>query len=653
MALKYWYVAGNGSSNFSTAGVWYNGPGGTGGTTTTPTAADDAIVNAASGSGTLTIAATATVNSLNLKTFTGTFAGTSALNISTSSTTNNSGIALQLGGTHNYSGTITFTSSAFTALDIECNGIFHKGNMTFNSAGKDWNSGAMPLNLTGTLTLTAGNIYSVALYAGAFSSSNANSRSFIFDDVYLSGTGTLFNVSTQTNLINSVIYNGLYSTSTASVNRSISISGIISVNGIYIQGSGSALTSIAITSTIGNYPNIIISKTGGTLSISQSSIINLTFIEGSTIQWASTAQLTVYGNLILCNSMSISTSNNLLFAGGAMGVGYQQFYTFNKTFTGWLQVNDSGNFVTNLDVIGNYTSTTISTNPQAINITNCSQVQFLGNINLTTGINVNGTNSFGYGVNAYFQSVISATSLAINSAGVTLGSATFSGNITLTSGSLNFTNNAIINTFAFLSTSNTTDRSLVLGNATINLNGNTGNVWQIGGIIQGTMYLYAGTSTININDKTLGSVTFVGGDGSYNNLTINRSNNFVSNSVYTIITGSNNAFKNFKDLTINPNGTEHYIAFASSSTTYIYDTFQVGNSINITRLIQTTSAPYALYKATPGLVICPNVYIGNSIASSIGNNNTWYAISGSLNAGGNSGWIFDTPPRRLGSLGAG
>lgn len=650
MALKYWYVAGNGSAAWSVAGNWYNGSGGTGGVAGVPTTADDAVVNAASGSGTLTIAATSTCNSLNTKTFTGTLAGTSNLNIVTSSTTNNSGIALKLGGTHNYSGAITFTSSLITALDIECNGIFHKGGMTFNSAGRDWNSSAMPLNLTGTLTLTAGNIYSVALYAGAFSSSNANSRSFIFDDAYLSGTGTLFNVSTQTNLINSIIYNGLYSTNTTSVNRTISITGIISVASIYIQGSGSALTTIGITSTIGNYPNIIISKTDGTLSISQSSIINLTFIEGSTIQWASTtAQLTVYGNLILCNSMSISTSNNLLFAGGAMGVGYQQFYTFNKTFTGWLQVNDSGNFVTNLDVIGNYTSTTISTNPQAINITNCSQVQFLGNINLTTGISVNGTNSFGYGINAYFQSVISATSLSITSVDVVLGNATFSGNITLTSGALQLTNNAIINTFAFLSTSTTTNRTLYLGNATINLNGNTGNVWQIGGIIQGAMIFSAVTSTININDKTLGSVTFVGGDGSYNNLTINRSNNFVSNSVYTIITGSN-AFKNFKDLTINPNGTEHYIAFASSSTTQIYDTFQVGNSVNPTRIIQTSAAVYTLYKATLGLVICPNVYIGNSIVAPA---NTWYAISGSLNAGGNSGWIFDTPPRRLGSLGAG
>jgi len=652
MALKYWYVAGNGSAAWSVAGNWYNGSGGTGGVAGVPTVIDDAVVDAASGSGTLSITGTSTCNSLNTKTFTGTLAGTANLNISTSSIVNNNSIVLQLGGTHNYSGSITFTTSLISnSLDIECNGIFHKGNITFNSASGSWTS-IMPLNLTGTLTLTAGEIYVVTLYAAAFSSSNANNRTFVFYDVYLSGTGALFNVSTQTNLNQGEVNNGLYSTSTASVNRSISITGIVYVNNIYIQGSGSALTSILTTSTQFYFPNIIISKTGGTLSIGQASIMSLTFIEGSTIQWASTtSQLTVYGNLILCNSMSISTSNNIFFSGGIIGVNYQEFRTFNKTFTGWLQVSDQGNFNTNLDVIGNYTSTTTSTNPQAINIANCSQVNFFGNINLTTGIGVNGTNPYGYSVGAYFQNVTSATSLAITSANVILGSATFSGNITFSSGYLQFDYNAIINTFAFLSTSNTTYRSLFLGNATINLNGNTGTIWQVGGIIQGTMFLDPGTSTININDKTLGSVTFVGGSGAYNNLTINRSNNFVNSTVYTIITGSN-VFKNFKDLTINPNGTEHYIAFASSSITYIYDTFQVGNSVNLTRLVQTTSAPFVLDKVNPGLVICPNVYIGNSTAQAY-NANAWYAISGSINAGGNSGWIFNTPPRRLGSLGAG
>ena len=109
MAAKYWYVAGNGSANWSVAGNWYSGSGGTGIVLGVPTASDDAIVNAASGSGTLTIAATSTCSSLNTSTFTGTLAGASALNIVSLALTG--ATVLSLGGTHNYTGTITISAS--------------------------------------------------------------------------------------------------------------------------------------------------------------------------------------------------------------------------------------------------------------------------------------------------------------------------------------------------------------------------------------------------------------------------------------------------------------------------------------------------------------------------------------------------------------
>ena len=79
MALKYWFKVSGGSDNWATAANWYNGSGGTGGTTTVPTAADDVIIDAASGSGTITIAAAATCLSLYCVGFTGTLAGTSTL----------------------------------------------------------------------------------------------------------------------------------------------------------------------------------------------------------------------------------------------------------------------------------------------------------------------------------------------------------------------------------------------------------------------------------------------------------------------------------------------------------------------------------------------------------------------------------------------
>jgi hypothetical protein len=326
MAVKYWYVAGNGSAAWSVAGNWYNGSGGTGGVAGVPTTADDAIVDDLSGSGTLTIGGTSTCNTLDLSSFTGTLAGASALNIVTRS---GGYVALWLGGTHTYSGAITFTSVSGATCYIECNYLSHKGSMIFNTVGVSWFQYISPIILTGTLTLTAGNLYGDTLYAGIISSSNTNIRSFSFNYVYLTGTGTLLSLATQTNLSFSIAE--LYSTSTVSANRTISLTGIIYVQSVYIEGSGTALTTITSTSTVADFRFITVSKTGGTLNIGTSVIANLTFIEGSTITWASTAQLTVYGDVILCNSMSVSTSNNLFF-----GDGYHIFRTFNKQLTGWL-----------------------------------------------------------------------------------------------------------------------------------------------------------------------------------------------------------------------------------------------------------------------------------------------------------------------------
>jgi hypothetical protein len=192
MALKYWYVASNGSAAWSVAGNWYNGSGGTGGVAGVPTTVDDAIVDAASGSGTLTIGGSSFCNSLNTLTFTGTFAGANALAIGTNSIVSNGGFALQLGGNHTYSGPITFTStipSTTATLYINCNGIFHKGNMTFNTATGywiGWNTiNYEPIRLTGTFLLTSGYVDGNDLYAGTVSTSNSNFRVLAFGDVYL------------------------------------------------------------------------------------------------------------------------------------------------------------------------------------------------------------------------------------------------------------------------------------------------------------------------------------------------------------------------------------------------------------------------------------------------------------------------------------
>jgi hypothetical protein len=244
-------------------------------------------------------------------------------------------------------------------------------------------------------------------------------------------------------------------------------------------------------------------------------------------------------------------------------------------------------------------------------------------------------------------SITSATSLTINNSDVTIGNITLSGNIQLNTGNLFFSSNTTSNIFSFQSSSSTTLRYLGLGNNTIiNLNGNTGNVWSVAGITQSVLTLDPGTSTIRITDKTGAGVGFNGGTGVYYNLNIDRSS---SGSPQTTINGSNN-FQNFKDFTIINTSNSHVILFQGGRTTFIYDTFQVGNSTNQTLLYSTSAVAFGLYKLNPGLVICPNVSV---YASTAYQSNTFYAISGSSNQGSNTNWIFDTPRRRLGVGGAG
>jgi hypothetical protein len=658
MALKYWYVAGNGNSNFSTAGVWYNGPGGTGGVTTTPGAADDAILDAASGSGTLTIGGTSTCNSFNALTFTGTVAGASALNITTRTLINDDNTILRLGGTWNYTGTITFTTTISTILlYINCNGIFHKGNMTFNSAVGDWGgykpdvtAGVLdePIRLTGTLGISQGGISSFEVYAGVLSSSGSGVRRFFIYSLYLSGTGTLINASTQTNLEFYVI--DLYITNTTATAKSLSIGNLVYFDNVYLQGSGASATSLTFAITSAAYPNVIISKTGGTFAFGTSYINDLTFIEGSTIAWAGSSSLTVYGNVTLCNSMSIITSNALIFAGPVNFNNIQYFTTFNKIFTGSLTVNDFGANQLQLLFNGNYIST--SSSSSSISILSAAQVNFNGAVSTFGAISINAVAAQGFPTVNFFGGILTATNLGIADGDVLLGSTTLSGTLTVTSGNLQLLQNSVHSYLTFTSSSTSASRFIFLGeNTIINLRGGAANTWNTSsGLAQEVLYLDPQTSTINITDNTSSqALSFQAGGVEFYNIHINRSNNS-SIIPLTTFTGGFTC-RNFRDFTVMPSGINASIVFAGGTTVNVYDTFQVGNDINQTFIASSSTTPVILSKFVAGKVICPRVVVYNMNAAPL---NTWYAIKGSINNGGNNGqWIFNTPPRRLGSLGAG
>jgi len=653
---KYWFVANNGSANWSTAANWYDVPGGppNGGVVVgVPTINDDAIVDESSGSGTLTIAGTSICYSLNTQYFQGTLAGSGALNIWG---INSSSDAINLGGNHIYTGTISFFYGANPGPlsgYLVFNEVIHKGNCVINGNCQwysyNYTGGSSKISLTGLLTITQGYISTDFMYTGAMSLSNSNLRGVeVTSELHLTGTGTILSVATQTNL--NWFVNDIYVTSTLSVAKTLSLSNVVCVNNaVYINGSGNALTTVTFGVTSVNYPYVYVNKLDGTLNIGTSTVKSLEFIQGSTITLSTTSVITIVeSQLSLCNSMFVTSTSTIVFPEINENA---SFNTANKTFLGNLTIQGFNGCTIN----GDYISTSVSTS--AINI-NCASgqgnVYFNGNVQINGNIIINsGPTGLGNYVGVYFNNVI-ANSMSITEGFVALRNLTLNGPLSFnTVGSLDFYANAIVNIGTFSSTSSTAERSINLNNAIITLNG-TGTVWSMAnGISQGVLNFIGGNATINVNNKSSALCTLAFGGAFIRNLNIDRSQPQPSIIVQTTFTGLGNGFVNFKDFTILGLNSQHYITFPGTSTgtqTYIYDTFQVGNTGNRT-VLQSSSVSTFFYleKLNSGLVICPNVYIQLGI---VYNSNTWYAISGSVD-NGSSGWIFGNPRRRLGVGGAG
>jgi hypothetical protein len=241
----------------------------------------------------------------------------------------------------------------------------------------------------------------------------------------------------------------------------------------------------------------------------------------------------------------------------------------------------------------------------------------------------------------------------INLADVTYTGGISTGLFTFSSGIIEFARNTVNNIGNFVSNGINNVRTLILNNAIINLNGND-TIWNVNGISQGTLTISQGESTINIKSVPFSNAIFIGGGGNYANLNIDRGGFYQDTAMFTTFQGLNTAFTNFRDLTVLAPSSQHFITFPGSSNLtpiYFESTFQVGNSVNRTIVRSSSGSTCNLYKYTKGLVICPNttfenVYAYNDFAF-------WYGISGSSPSGGGGGIIFNTPPRRLGSLSAG
>ena len=209
MADRFW--RGGTAAWDGTAGTkWAATVGGAGGASV-PTSADNVFFDAASGAVTCTVTATANCLSLNFTGFTGTFAGSNAIQIAGS-------LTLSASMTLTATSTLAMTASS-GAISITSAGRTIPGQLVTGSAGVSTATFSLQdaLSVTGALTVTAGtfttNNFNVT--ASSLSSSNSNTRTINLGSstVTLSGsasvvqfsdtTGMTFNAGTSTIVLSS------------------------------------------------------------------------------------------------------------------------------------------------------------------------------------------------------------------------------------------------------------------------------------------------------------------------------------------------------------------------------------------------------------------------------------------------------------------
>ncbi|MFH1782959.1 MAG: hypothetical protein ABH848_05025, partial [Candidatus Omnitrophota bacterium] len=188
---RYW-VGGTADWDATAGTKWAYGSGGIPGGAAVPTSSDDVYFDANSGTGTVTIAATANCADLDCTGFTGTLAGASALNIYGS-------LTLDAGMTLSASGTWTFASTS-SGNTVTTDGVTLTFVPTFNGVSGGWTL-QDAFDATGeNITLTNGTLDTngKTVTCAFFSSTNSNTRTLTF------GASTIncndWNTPTVTNL---------------------------------------------------------------------------------------------------------------------------------------------------------------------------------------------------------------------------------------------------------------------------------------------------------------------------------------------------------------------------------------------------------------------------------------------------------------------
>lgn len=214
------------------------------------------------------------------------------------------------------------------------------------------------------------------------------------------------------------------------------------------------------------------------------------------------------------------------------------------------------------------------------------------------------------------------------------GTLTLQDDITLTAGGITLgighldTNNKNVTATSFGS-SGSYPRTLTMGSGTWTLTG-TGTVWDT--TTSTNLTFNANSSTIAITNSSASAKTFAGGGLAYNNLTIAGGGTGA-----VIFTGSNT----FNNVTI---GSPKTVTFTSGTTqTILGNLTALGSAGNLITLNSSTPGSIATLAMASGRV---NASYLSIMDVSVSGGAVWYAGANSSYAGGNigTGWIFTSAP---------
>jgi len=507
MAARFWVTGGTGNWNSTTN--WSATSGGASGASV-PGSADTAALNASSGSGTITLDISPTIQTLTCTGFTGTLAfGTNTISLNSTGTIFTGVTTMTVTGTP----LIICTNSSATARTITPTAVTEANSISFRiTAG------------TGTLTLTNGGYRDVDLTDGVNPTGYAGAATI--------GITIYGNLKASTGMTTAAGTVALTFAATSGT-KTINTAGVTFDRPFIFNGVGgtfqlaSALTSGATrtaTLTNGTLDLASYTLTTGLFSSTNTNTRTLAFGTGKIVVTGTNA--TIY-TTATATGLTVTGSKTVEFTGSGLA-GEQRTINSGSTGAGGTAANAPNIYIKagvdtiSLGTIARVFGTVDFTGFSGSTVTNTTPIIY-GNLVLSTGMTVTaGTGAWTFGATTSQTITSNGRTLDVpvilNGVGgtwdlqdaLTIGSTR---TLSLTNGTL--TTNGYAVTTGLFASSNTNARTLNLGASTFTVT-STGTPWDI--TTSTNMTLNSGTSTVTTSGNTA-QLTFSGGGLTYYNVT--------------------------------------------------------------------------------------------------------------------------------------